>query len=239
MAFEGHQRSPQRIPQTIPSPERARWHRMVFQLQGSSLRLWDLLTTSLRPLVHGLSPHLKDPPALGQLAHCHLWGDSSKPRQREGGGAMDVGPPAGWEEVWRRRTWLLVHSTLHHPQDLGLEGTLLTDILYRNVAFLNLVDPISHDLLVNLARDLQCPKTVRLVGKDLRLGSLVDRGHESPGLGVKSLGPHLVCFKALGGSLPLSGTCYQFRCLRLASNWGKRESCWADRFLSDSKCTRP
>nr|XP_027779041.1 leucine-rich repeat-containing protein 75B [Marmota flaviventris] len=28
----------------------------------------------------------------------------------------------------------------------------------RNVAFLNLVDPISHDLLVNLARDLQCPK---------------------------------------------------------------------------------
>nr|XP_008534711.1 PREDICTED: leucine-rich repeat-containing protein 75B [Equus przewalskii] len=47
----------------------------------------------------------------------------------------------------------------HTHQDLGLEGTLLTDILYRNVAFLNLVDPISHDLLVNLARDLQCPKT--------------------------------------------------------------------------------
>ncbi|XP_004843614.1 leucine-rich repeat-containing protein 75B isoform X2 [Heterocephalus glaber] len=44
------------------------------------------------------------------------------------------------------------------PPDLGLEGTLLTDILYRNVTFLNLVDPISHDLLVNLARDLQCPK---------------------------------------------------------------------------------
>ncbi|XP_057607960.1 leucine-rich repeat-containing protein 75B [Chionomys nivalis] len=43
-------------------------------------------------------------------------------------------------------------------QDLGLEGNLLTDILYRNVALLNLVDPISHDLLVNLARDLQCPK---------------------------------------------------------------------------------
>ncbi|XP_029421675.1 leucine-rich repeat-containing protein 75B isoform X2 [Nannospalax galili] len=43
-------------------------------------------------------------------------------------------------------------------QDLGLEGNLLTDILYRNVTFLNLVDPISHDLLVNLARDLQCPK---------------------------------------------------------------------------------
>lgn len=79
---------------------------------------------------------------------------------------------------------LFVHSTLHHPQDLGLEGTLLTDILYRNMAFLNLVDPISHDLLVNLARDLQCPKTVRLVGKDRRLGSLVDRGQKSPGLGA-------------------------------------------------------
>lgn len=28
------------------------------------------------------------------------------------------------------------------------------------MAFLNLVDPITHDLLVNLARDLQCPKKV-------------------------------------------------------------------------------
>ncbi|XP_014446586.1 leucine-rich repeat-containing protein 75B, partial [Tupaia chinensis] len=50
-------------------------------------------------------------------------------------------------------------------QDLGLEGTLLTDILYRNVAVLNLVDPISHDLLVNLARDLQCPKKDRELWK--------------------------------------------------------------------------
>ncbi|KAL6086628.1 hypothetical protein STEG23_009806 [Scotinomys teguina] len=46
----------------------------------------------------------------------------------------------------------------YERRDLGLEGNLLTDILYRNVALLNLVDPISHDLLVNLARDLQCPK---------------------------------------------------------------------------------
>ncbi|XP_021573757.1 leucine-rich repeat-containing protein 75B, partial [Carlito syrichta] len=53
--------------------------------------------------------------------------------------------------------------------DLGLEGTLLTDILYRDVAFLNLVDPISHDLLVNLARDLQCPK------KDLELWKSSDK----------------------------------------------------------------
>ena len=35
---------------------------------------------------------------------------------------------------------------------------------------LNLVDPISHDLLVNLARDLQCPKKVR--SADIGLGEL-------------------------------------------------------------------
>ncbi|KAJ0057151.1 hypothetical protein NL108_002088, partial [Boleophthalmus pectinirostris] len=42
--------------------------------------------------------------------------------------------------------------------DLGLQGTSLNDILYKNAAFLNLVDPISHELLLSLARDLQCPK---------------------------------------------------------------------------------
>uniref|UniRef100_G1S0C0 Leucine rich repeat containing 75B n=1 Tax=Nomascus leucogenys TaxID=61853 RepID=G1S0C0_NOMLE len=61
-----------------------------------------------------------------------------------------------------RRPNGLTQLSLHHSQDLGLERTLLPDILYRDVAFLNLVDPISHDLLVNLARDLQCPKKVRL-----------------------------------------------------------------------------
>ncbi|XP_057600878.1 leucine-rich repeat-containing protein 75B [Hippopotamus amphibius kiboko] len=44
-------------------------------------------------------------------------------------------------------------------QDLGLEGLLLTDILCRNVAFLSLLDPISHDLLVHLAWHLQCPRS--------------------------------------------------------------------------------
>uniref|UniRef100_A0A3Q0SEU2 Leucine rich repeat containing 75Bb n=1 Tax=Amphilophus citrinellus TaxID=61819 RepID=A0A3Q0SEU2_AMPCI len=43
-------------------------------------------------------------------------------------------------------------------KDLGLQGTSLNDILYKNAAFLNLVDPISHELLLSLARDLQCPK---------------------------------------------------------------------------------
>ncbi|CAL8294846.1 unnamed protein product [Gadus morhua 'NCC'] len=43
-------------------------------------------------------------------------------------------------------------------KDLGLEGSSLNDILYKNAAFLNLVDPISHDLLLSLAREMQCPK---------------------------------------------------------------------------------
>lgn len=51
-------------------------------------------------------------------------------------------------------------SRVFSQQDLGLEGTSLNDILYKNAAFLNLVDPISHELLLNLARDMQCPKRV-------------------------------------------------------------------------------
>ncbi|XP_051949646.1 leucine-rich repeat-containing protein 75B [Xyrauchen texanus] len=43
-------------------------------------------------------------------------------------------------------------------KDLGLEGTSLNDILYKNASFLNLVDPISHELLLSLAKDMQCPK---------------------------------------------------------------------------------
>ncbi|CAH2295430.1 Hypothetical predicted protein [Pelobates cultripes] len=43
-------------------------------------------------------------------------------------------------------------------KDLGLEGTFLNDILYRHVTFLNLVDPISHELLLSLSRELQCPR---------------------------------------------------------------------------------
>ncbi|XP_026538700.1 leucine-rich repeat-containing protein 75B [Notechis scutatus] len=43
-------------------------------------------------------------------------------------------------------------------KDLGLEGTFLNEVLYKKATFLNLVDPISHDLLMSLARDLQCPK---------------------------------------------------------------------------------
>ncbi|XP_012516456.1 PREDICTED: leucine-rich repeat-containing protein 75B [Propithecus coquereli] len=96
-------------------------------------------------------------------------GRRAGPQAGSEAGAAAGGGPAPYE---RRVRWLReIQSTLRERrperarqllrllrQDLGLEGTLLTDILYRDVAFLNLVDPISHDLLVNLARDLQCPK---------------------------------------------------------------------------------
>ncbi|XP_062844992.1 leucine-rich repeat-containing protein 75A-like [Trichomycterus rosablanca] len=43
-------------------------------------------------------------------------------------------------------------------QDLGMESTSLDDVLYRYASFRNMVDPITHDLLINLARYMHCPK---------------------------------------------------------------------------------
>ncbi|XP_028276221.1 leucine-rich repeat-containing protein 75A isoform X1 [Parambassis ranga] len=45
-------------------------------------------------------------------------------------------------------------------QDLGMESTSLDDVLYRYASFRNLVDPITHDLIISLARYVHCPKTV-------------------------------------------------------------------------------
>ncbi|KAL4608601.1 hypothetical protein GN956_G24545 [Arapaima gigas] len=44
-------------------------------------------------------------------------------------------------------------------QDLGMESTSLDDVLYRYASFRNLVDPITHDLIISLARHVHCPKT--------------------------------------------------------------------------------
>ncbi|KAG2458787.1 leucine-rich repeat-containing protein 75A isoform X1 [Polypterus senegalus] len=44
-------------------------------------------------------------------------------------------------------------------QDLGMESTSLDDVLYRYASFRNLVDPITHDLIISLARYIHCPKT--------------------------------------------------------------------------------
>ncbi|XP_078812648.1 uncharacterized protein lrrc75a isoform X8 [Oryzias latipes] len=45
-------------------------------------------------------------------------------------------------------------------QDLGMESTSLDDVLYRYASFRNLVDPITHDLIISLAKYVHCPKTV-------------------------------------------------------------------------------
>ncbi|TNN42917.1 Leucine-rich repeat-containing protein 75A [Liparis tanakae] len=45
------------------------------------------------------------------------------------------------------------------PKDLGMESTSLDDVLYRYASFRNLVDPITHDLIISLARYVHCPKT--------------------------------------------------------------------------------
>uniref|UniRef100_A0A8C3NSH0 Leucine rich repeat containing 75A n=1 Tax=Cyanoderma ruficeps TaxID=181631 RepID=A0A8C3NSH0_9PASS len=43
-------------------------------------------------------------------------------------------------------------------KDLGMESTSLDDVLYRYASFRNLVDPITHDLIISLARYIHCPK---------------------------------------------------------------------------------
>ncbi|TKC53175.1 hypothetical protein EI555_006674, partial [Monodon monoceros] len=44
------------------------------------------------------------------------------------------------------------------PRDLGMESTSLDDVLCRYASFRNLVDPITHDLIISLARYIHCPK---------------------------------------------------------------------------------
>ncbi|XP_065274544.1 leucine-rich repeat-containing protein 75A [Emys orbicularis] len=46
----------------------------------------------------------------------------------------------------------------HLRMDLGMESTSLDDVLYRYASFRNLVDPITHDLIISLARYIHCPK---------------------------------------------------------------------------------
>uniref|UniRef100_A0A8D0BL99 Leucine rich repeat containing 75A n=1 Tax=Salvator merianae TaxID=96440 RepID=A0A8D0BL99_SALMN len=50
------------------------------------------------------------------------------------------------------------HLLRHLRQDLGMESTSLDDVLYRYASFRNLVDPITHDLIISLARYIHCPK---------------------------------------------------------------------------------
>ncbi|XP_072098886.1 leucine-rich repeat-containing protein 75A-like [Mobula birostris] len=43
-------------------------------------------------------------------------------------------------------------------QDLGMESTSLDSVLCRYASFRNLVDPITHELIISLARYIHCPK---------------------------------------------------------------------------------
>lgn len=95
---------------------------------------------------------------------------------------------------WASPTWanFQIHATTgfystsniaHLPcflQDLGMESTSLDDVLYRYASFRNLVDPITHDLIISLARYIHCPKPV---------GTTVSSHlHNCAGLGNRSAG---------------------------------------------------
>lgn len=95
-------------------------------------------------------------------------------------------------------------------QDLGMESTSLDDVLYRYASFRNLVDPITHDLIISLARYVHCPKTE---GDSLGAMEKVCRQltyHLSPHSqwrrqGLLKRKPQ-ACLKAVLSSPPSSGT---------------------------------
>lgn len=60
--------------------------------------------------------------------------------------------------------WHLTSGCSLLLQDLGMESTSLDDVLYRYASFRNLVDPITHDLIISLARYIHCPKPVGSCG---------------------------------------------------------------------------
>ncbi|XP_075993209.1 leucine-rich repeat-containing protein 75A [Genypterus blacodes] len=95
-------------------------------------------------------------------------------------------------------------------QDLGMESTSLDDVLYRYASFRNLVDPITHDLIINLARYVHCPRTE---GDSLGAMEKVCRQltyHLSPHSQWKRQGllkrKPQVCLKAVLSTPPRSGT---------------------------------
>ncbi|KPP58940.1 hypothetical protein Z043_123190, partial [Scleropages formosus] len=85
-------------------------------------------------------------------------------------------------------------------KDMGLEGSSLSDILYKNAAFLNLVDPISHELLLNLARDMQCPKKVKPLCDTIKDSSTISVTHFCPIITVTVL--YFVSELIYSGNIP-------------------------------------
>ncbi|XP_061417949.1 leucine-rich repeat-containing protein 75A-like [Lethenteron reissneri] len=100
-------------------------------------------------------------------------------------------------------------------QDLGMESTSLDDVLYKYASFRNIVDPITHDLIISLARDIQCPKTeddalrafeklCRQLIYHLSPHSQLRRQSTRRRKPQASAKPAL-CLEPDGGTLPLSG----------------------------------
>ena len=76
-----------------------------------------------------------------------------------------------------------------------MESTSLDDVLYRYASFRNLVDPITHDLIISLARYIHCPKPV---------GTMVSSHlHNCAGLGNHSAGS-VELLECQGKSLPVT-----------------------------------
>ncbi|XP_075928583.1 leucine-rich repeat-containing protein 75A [Petromyzon marinus] len=107
------------------------------------------------------------------LSQLLLLGRTGEPR---GGGGGEVRAPDSPAAPYSRRVAMVreMHALVRDGdadramavlrslrQDLGMESTSLDDVLYKYASFRNIVDPITHDLIISLARDIQCPKTVR------------------------------------------------------------------------------
>ncbi|XP_023801592.1 leucine-rich repeat-containing protein 75A-like [Cyanistes caeruleus] len=73
-----------------------------------------------------------------------------------------------------------------------MESTSLDDVLYRYASFRNLVDPITHDLIISLARYIHCPKPVSFGTKGCGGGSArVSREMQSPHSSAQPCEAHL------------------------------------------------
>uniref|UniRef100_A0A6I8N8J1 Leucine rich repeat containing 75A n=1 Tax=Ornithorhynchus anatinus TaxID=9258 RepID=A0A6I8N8J1_ORNAN len=113
----------------------------------------------------------------------HLW-TSLLPRSGDKAGRSGGPGPASGPAPYQRRVGLIEEllgraregrrdqaaALLRHlRQDLGMESTSLDDVLYRYASFRNLVDPITHDLIISLARHIHCPKPVGVAGAGKKL----------------------------------------------------------------------
>nr|XP_032823646.1 leucine-rich repeat-containing protein 75A-like [Petromyzon marinus] len=161
------------------------------------------------------------------LSQLLLLGRTGEPR---GGGGGEVRAPDSPAAPYSRRVAMVreMHALVRDGdadramavlrslrQDLGMESTSLDDVLYKYASFRNIVDPITHDLIISLARDIQCPKTeddalrafeklCRQLIYHLSPHSQLRRQSTRRRKPQASTKPAL-CLEPDGGTLPLSG----------------------------------